>query len=111
MLLHSVLAPCATRRHNRLPSPPAEDASADQPLNEIDFHKGEKKRCEDSYERVMVAGPCVAAIHVPLAALVDGWRGWRGIIGPSHGSGGGGDAAHRSESDDERNDRLVEQHF
>ena len=102
-----------TRRDNRSPTP-AE--LAEHPLDEVDVQRDKKPdECQD---RVIGVGPCVAAVRVPRAALVGRRRGWRGIIPPSHWSGppsshwsgGGGDAARRSDSHNERNERLVKHH-
>jgi len=100
---------CVTHGDNHSPIPSAEDASTVQPVNEVAIQNGEKKS-DDTQVRVLGVGPRVAAIPVPSIALVGGLRGWGGIIVPSHRNGGGDDAAGRSESHDEREERLVEQH-
>jgi len=100
-----------TRRHNRSPISPEDASSAAQALNVTDV-KVENK-FGDCHEGVIGVGPCVAALHgLRRVALADRWRGRRrrGILGPSYWSGGGGDAARRGESYDERNEGFVEQH-
>jgi hypothetical protein len=102
------ISTCVTRgdSHNRSPSPPADDAGAVQPVKEAGVQKGEKTS-KDCQGRVLGVGHSVAAKRRPPGAAV---AARRLPTAPSLWNGGGSDAARRSDSHDERNERLVEHH-
>ena len=100
------ISTCVTHGDGHNPSPisPADDTGAVQPVKEGGVQNGGKNSKALNQGRVKGVGHRVAASRRPRVALV------ARSTAPSLWNGGGGDAARRSESHDERNERVVEHH-